>query len=384
MSQVSEQKNSNSGDTKTEKMSAVSGEAPAVSSKAVSSETVGSEAGAEEGDLGKEDPQPLGDETKSNQRLSPETLFAFALPEAVQKKLKDEAIAQIQSKNDKDSEPTATEDKPSEAPKSAAVRATPPEQKVASIASSKQSSSELGQSSSKAGYYVVAGMLFASVIYASFYLLDRSEFIPTNTEADLSTGPTAAESISGGDISAETKLAGGAESKESSSSVSSAAELVNASTSSVPEVSVPAGALDLRTISELSDSELVYALGGMERPVETLVALSKEASARNKPSTTSALVKLNSHPSYFVRVSVMRALANPSLDTSLYEDFISAVLAERLEDEDELVRGFTAKAYVVRGGGSASDILKKRLENEESPIVARILKGSIDKLSKSP
>lgn len=173
---------------------------------------------------------------------------------------------------------------------------------------------------------------------------------------------------------------------------------------------VPAGGFTAENLALLSDSDLSYLLihglpssglpssgvsvsgaivSGMpgssgsdpkaKEGYRTFELVISEVGKRGGEKFFAGLLAHAVHPSYRVRVQVVKALASPAY---LKRHQTAAVFSTMLNDNEYLVRGFAAKALGARGGQDSKKLLEKRLAAEENKVVIELIKKSIELIKK--
>ena len=90
-------------------------------------------------------------------------------------------------------------------------------------------------------------------------------------------------------------------------------------------------------------------------------------------------MNLLDHPSFVVRVSVIKAISRP---VYLADRRVFTGLAAKLNDDESLVRGFAAKALADTGGKAAQEALQARLDKETSEVVQKVLRQCLERFDK--
>lgn len=124
-------------------------------------------------------------------------------------------------------------------------------------------------------------------------------------------------------------------------------------------------------IIELSDADLRRVLSWKDAQAQILQLAVREAGERKGEALLPELLALLGHPNFSVRVAVLKALGQ---EAYLNIDSVVLAIIGRLDDEDPIVRGFSAK---ILGKLEREDVrlaLAARLKKEESEVVVRVLK----------
>lgn len=157
--------------------------------------------------------------------------------------------------------------------------------------------------------------------------------------------------------------------------VDSPLELPDENTLAVPQVDpIPSG----KTISEMTDKEVLGVLVSGGVPDEMVLNALKEAVLRRIPQTLEACLFPMQSDSYIVRIEAVKTIAE------LGDKRIVPKLLLLLDDHDALVRSHTAKALGKLGDRRAVAYLTARLLNEESPEVRVAVKNAIEKINGYP
>lgn len=263
--------------------------------------------------------------SSSNRRLSKETLFAFALPEPVLQDMRDKAA-------------TATDKK-----------------------SSNDKDERVGKSAGN-GIIVGGGVaLLLAVAGGSFYFYSQSASTDSSVEQKASA-PQSSASQDGADSSPSPK-----ENEEPAEQSSN--------------VEIPVGELSPELIETLTTSQLRKLLE--KNDTDTSILILKEVPKRKDVNLSLAALKLADNSNFLVRVSALRAFIDPASFPEEVKPSIVAMIISRLDDEDEIVRGFAAKAIGEAGDPVALTKLRARLDLEESDVVLKNVRAAIAKLESS-
>ncbi len=258
----------------------------------------------------------------SNRRLSKETLFAFALPEPVLQDMREKAAAGS-------SKPSA---KSEEAPKDSG--------------------------GSKGLLLLGGGLLLLAAAGGGYYFMQAAS---TTTDTPPATEQTAAVEKS--------------DAKEASPE--------NAESPPAEEntrLEIPAGELTPELLQTLSAAQLRKLLE--KDDTDTRILVLKEVPKKKDVNLSLAALKLGDDDNFLVRVAVLRAFIDPASFPEEVQASIVAMIIARLDDEDEIVRGFAAKAIGEAGDPVALTKLRARLDLEESDVVLKNVRAAISKLEK--
>ncbi len=107
------------------------------------------------------------------------------------------------------------------------------------------------------------------------------------------------------------------------------------------------GPITAENVASLSDAQLFAALDSGD--VKTISKVIVEASQRDDEALVNKVVSLGKADDYLLRVTAVKAFAEEGAYTKKTSDAVLAMLLERLDDSDELVRGFAAKAIGASG-----------------------------------
>ncbi len=148
---------------------------------------------------------------------------------------------------------------------------------------------------------------------------------------------------------------------------------------SPPQVQLPVASADKPTDAALgkltkegantaADSTLLRYTNSTE--VNSLVIAIQEASRRDNPELHKSVIALATHPDYLVRIAVIKEVATGK---PYSEADRMRILTQGANDEEYLVRGFSAKALAALNNDQARQLLKERLLLEENTVVIKIL-----------
>jgi len=137
---------------------------------------------------------------------------------------------------------------------------------------------------------------------------------------------------------------------------------------------MPPGGLDPDAIAVLSDIELRQVIQLPDLDETTLRAAVREAGNRDERQFIEPLEAVAEHPSFKVRVEVVKALGKSSFRLG---DDVLGVLDKRLNDNDFLVRGFTARIVGRIPSPRARKLLEARQEVETNKTVKKILEKQL-------
>jgi len=140
------------------------------------------------------------------------------------------------------------------------------------------------------------------------------------------------------------------------------------------------GRITKENVKELSNEQLAQALGSQD--VGTITVTIVEASKRKDPKLIEKVVALGMNDDYIIRVTAVKAFADRASYPEENSDAVLAMLLERLDDPDEIVRGFAAKAIGASGDATALTKLRGRLDLEESDVVNKMIRAAIVKLGR--
>ena len=282
--------------------------------------------------------ESIGSETivKSNKRLSAETLFSFALPEAVQKegeKLKSDSVQE-------------------------SLETT--EFGMVMPSSEAQSVQGLGGKSVLGNKLVIGGIIMAVFLVSGLFFAaggisgSGKTAEPAKKESDLAASASESKPSSKTDASGDESAA---EAKSASS------------TDAAPQAEADSDPLLKELREKLSSSDITV-----------IIPAIKEVGQTKKTELLPEVLELAKHPNFGVRVNVVRIFSDKEMYTEENANQILTVLFERLEEEDEIVRGFAAKALGEIGDVTALTKLRGRLDVEESDVVLANLRKAIAEL----
>lgn len=166
------------------------------------------------------------------------------------------------------------------------------------------------------------------------------------------------------------------ETEEAASEEKKAAELQP----ETKEVEKFEGPITAENVGTLTNGQLASALDSGD--VKTISQVIVEASQRDDQSLVEKVVALGKADDYLLRVTAVKAFAEEGAYTKKTSDAVLAMLLERLDDEDELVRGFAAKAIGASGDSTALTKLRGRLDLEESDVVVKMIRAAIVEIGK--
>ena len=273
-----------------------------------------------------------------NKRLSAETLFAFALPEAVVSAA-DDALNKMKTQSSMPAPTMSPKD-------STTVKQTIVNRVV--------------KGSGKTKTILVAATLI--LVAAVWFLFGRTpEEITTTKEPIGKPG-----AVDRGKDSGKT----GPDTKPSQQNVQPSSNGASANTPAVaggPAADSPAG----KAIAALGSSDA----RAVETAVQDGVKLKDDAVNRK-------ILSLVTHPTVFVRVAIAKAFADRTAYSDALRPSVVTALSSLLEDSDYLVRGYAARALGTTKDKSALPKLTARLDTESEEVVKKLLRSSIDQLSK--
>ena len=259
--------------------------------------------------------------SKSNKRLSAETLFAFALPEPVLQKAIEDA-------------------------------------KAKSAAQKKSSASSMTPGLSLNKVLIGAAVLLLVVGAGSYFLLGNGQ-APEDIKVEVEKPTTKPETVPAKIVKEEVKK-------------TVVVKPVEVAVPADPVVADKAAALTTAQLSKLISSK---------DPV-TLATVIKEIGVRKDPALLQQVLVLAENESLIIRATAVKLFTDKSMFIEPATDKIISVLLGRLDDKEEIVRGFAARALGQSGDSSVQQNLKGRLDTEQSPVVLKALKASIEELSK--
>ena len=303
-------------------------------------------------DDGSAAPPIAGDNaTKSNKRLSAQTLFEFALPQTV---LQGKADVGLDDLDD----PTA---------------------KRTALSPSRKLSGAVG-----GNVKWIMGIAALVVVLVGFlFVSSGSDDSPGATDPVTTTPPSdnSEQIVSGTQVGGETLVV--------TETQASDPETVNSEIGADPDVVPPVTVgesepLDINTVDlsipldQMNDDQLIAALAVDD--VSALDRAVREAASRKSDRLNARILDFSDHPNMLIRVSVAKAFARKSAYSVDQRTAVVSKLLTMLDDKEYLVRGFSAKALGAAGDVSAKPKLQARLAAENNDVVRQIVRAAIDEL----
>ena len=141
------------------------------------------------------------------------------------------------------------------------------------------------------------------------------------------------------------------------------------------------GAIESESLQQIIEfNEATAGISGDEdrKYVKSLrLAAIAEAGTRDVPQVRQALLTLIKHDEFSVRISSVKALAQP---VHTKETTVLRALERALGDKDYLVRGFAARALGNVGDRQSRNALANQLKQEKNAVVIQVLKSSLAEL----
>jgi hypothetical protein len=276
-----------------------------------------------------------------NNRLSAETLFSFALPEAVIKDAMNKAKSESILRSEEESDKTCI------APKYIFDEPKLKEKILTQNASSKKQASKTQKPSRRASYLYL-GLIVGSLVVLLFlgeWLGGQGTSYLKNLKNEIVKKEDPVKSIITVESTAEVQLPEELQKKELTSRQREVVKLLFSSSASENEEGI-------KQVVTLKDDLLVLEMLKLARSNHSIVRtlLAKALTVRSIYSDS-------------VRIKVVESLV------------------VMLEDEDYLVRGFSARALGLSGEKSAISKLSARFEIESEEVVRKLIKASIEQLS---
>jgi len=145
-----------------------------------------------------------------------------------------------------------------------------------------------------------------------------------------------------------------------------------------PAVALPEGPLTAEIVAELTEEQMIAVLSSND--AVGISEVIKRAGEEKNKEVIAKILPLGTHPSYLVRVNVAKVLGDKSVyNAEMMPDVVDA-LVTMLDDQEYLVRGFSAKALANTGDKTVVPKLQGRLDKEDNEVVQQLLQAALAEL----